>query len=118
MSTTTSSITCDGLVISSGNSLTLGGGTAITKILKGTVSVTLAATAAAAEEDVSLTISGAAAGDIVFLTPTNTAMETGVAVIGAWVSAADTVKVRITNVNAANALAGTTQSWSYLIVKS
>lgn len=110
-STTSSNIVVPGIKINSS-------GTLLTKILKGTVSVTLAATAAAAEEDVTLTITGAAAGDIVILTPLNAAMETGVAVIGAWVSAADTVKVRISNVNAAASLVGSTALWSYLIIKS
>ena len=94
------------------------GGTALTKWLKGTVAVTLAATAAAAEEDVTVTITGAAAGDIVLVTPLAAAMETGVAIIGAWVSAADTVKIRVSNVNAAAALSGSTSNFSYLIIKS
>lgn len=122
MSTTVSSITAAGLTLSS--SMTSAGGikvsstgTLITKILKGTISVTLAATAAAAEEDVSLTISGAAAGDIVMLTPLNAAMETGVAIVGAWVSATDTVKVRVSNVHTSS-LTGSTANWSYLIIKS
>lgn len=122
MSTTVSSITAAGLTLSS--SMTSAGGikvsstgTLITKILKGTISVTLAAIAAAAEADVSLTISGAAAGDIVMLTPLNAAMETGVAIVGAWVSATDTVKVRVSNVHTSS-LTGSTANWSYLIIKS
>jgi hypothetical protein len=99
-------------------SLSLGsGGTAITKILKGTIAVTLAATAAAAEEDVSLTITGAAAGDMVFITPLNAAMETGVAIVACWVSAADTVKVRVSNLHTSS-LTGSTANWQYMIVKS
>jgi hypothetical protein len=44
-------------------------------------------------------------------------METGVAIVAAWVSAADTVKVRISNVHT-NTLTGSTASWSYLIIQS
>lgn len=110
-STTSSNIICNGIKVNSS-------GTLLSKILKGTVSVTLAATAAAAEEDVSLTITGAAAGDIVIMTPLDAAMETGVAIVAAWVSAANTVKVRISNVNAAAALTGSTANWSYCIIQS
>lgn len=110
MSTTASNVQVAGIKVSSS-------GTTLTKILKGTVSVTLAATAAAAEEDVSLTISGAAAGDIVIMTPLNASMETGVGIVAAWVSAANTVKVRITNLHTST-LTGSTQSWSYCIIQS
>jgi hypothetical protein len=111
----TSHITSD--VVASGSVKIGSAGTALTRILKGTVAVTLAATAAAAEEDVSLTITGAAAGDIVIMTPLNASMETGVAIVAAWVSAADTVKVRISNVHSSG-LTGSTQNWSYCIIKS
>jgi hypothetical protein len=110
MSTTASNVQVAGLKVSSS-------GTLLTKILKGTVSVTLAATAAAGEEDVSLTITGAAAGDIVIMTPLDAAMETGVALVAAWVSAADTVKIRISNVHGSS-LTGSTANWSYCIIKS
>jgi len=110
MSTTVSSVQVASLKVSST-------GTTLSKILKGTVSVTLAATAAAAEEDVSLTITGAAAGDIVIMTPLNAAMETGVAIVACWVSAANTVKVRISNVHTSS-LTGSTASWSYCVIQS
>ena len=93
-------------------------GTLLTKVLKGTVSVTVSALAAAAEADISVTITGAAAGDIVMVTPLDAAAETGLGVVLAWVSAADTVKIRVSNLNAAAALVGSTTNFSYLIVKS
>ena len=99
------------------SSLSIGGGTALTKIVKGTVSVTLAATTAAAEEDVSLTVSGATVGDTVILTPPDAAMETGVAVLAAWVSAANTIKVRISNVSGST-LTGSTTNWAYCLIRS
>lgn len=92
-------------------------GTPLTFIKKGTIAVTLAATAAAAEEDVSLTIADATVGDMVMVTPLNASMETGVAIIGAWVSANGTVKVRISNVNGSG-LTGSTQNWQYLLIRS
>lgn len=94
-----------------------GTGTILTRVVKGTVSVTVAATAAAGEEDVSLTISGAAAGDSVFLTPANAAMETGVSIAAVWVSAANTVKVRISNLSGSG-LTGSTSDWTYVLIKS
>lgn len=93
-------------------------GTVLTKWLKGTVAVTISALAAAAEEDITVTVTGAAAGDMVLVTPLAAAMETGVAVIGTWVSAADTVKIRVSNVNAAAGLTGSTTNFSYLVIKS
>lgn len=111
MSTTVSSIQAASIKVSSS-------GTVITKILKGSISVVISALAAAAEEDISLTITGATAGDMIFLSPLNASMETGVAIIAVWVSAADTVKVRISNVNAAAALTGSTQNWQYCIIRS
>jgi hypothetical protein len=105
--------------VTSTNGLIVGSsGTTITKFLKGTVSVVVATDAAAAEEDVTLTISGAAAGDSVILNPPNAAAEAGLSIALVWVSAADTVKVRLSNLNDAAALAGSTSNWSYLIVKS
>lgn len=93
------------------------GGTTMGVSLKGTVAVTIAAGLAAAEEDITVTITGAAAGDIVMVTPLSTAMETGVGIAGAWVSAADTVKIRVTNLSAST-LTGSTTNFSYLIIKS
>jgi hypothetical protein len=107
-----------GTTVSASTSATVGtGGTALTLVKKGTIAVTLAATLAAAEEDVSLTIAGATAGDIVIMTPLDAAMETGVAIVGAWVSAANTVKVRITNVNGST-LTGSTANWQYCLIRS
>ena len=110
MSTTVSNVTVAGLKVAST-------GTLLTKILKGTISVTVAAGLAAAEEDVSVTITGAAAGDIVLMTPLNASMETGVGIVAAWVSAADTVKIRISNLSGST-LTGSTAAWSYCIIKS
>ena len=95
-------------------SVTIGSaGTAIKQVKAGTISVVLAATAAAAEEDVSLTITGVAAGDLVLLSPLNASMETGVATVACWVSAANTVKLRISNVHTSS-LTGSTNDWTYV----
>lgn len=80
----------------------------------GTVSVNPGTLAAGAELDISVTITGVAAGDIVQVMPPNAAAETGLSVALVWVSAANTVKIRVSNLNAVAALAGGAQSWTYL----
>jgi hypothetical protein len=92
-------------------------GTTITKILKGTIAVTISALAAAAEEDISLTIAAATVGDMVLVSPLNASMETGVAVLAAWVSANGTVKVRVGNVSGSS-LTGSTANWQYCLIRS
>lgn len=92
-------------------------GTALTKWLKGTVAVTISALAAAAEEDLDVTVTGAAAGDIVVVTPLEATMEAGVGILGSWVASADTVTIRVTNASGSS-LTGSTTNFSYLIIKS
>jgi hypothetical protein len=127
MSTTRSNVAIGGTLTVTGatsigaataTSTTIGAtGTALTLVKKGTIAVTLAATAAAAEEDVSLTITGAAVGDIVIMTPLDAAMETGVAIVAAWVSATNTVKVRVSNLHTSS-LTGSTANWQYCLIRS
>lgn len=101
--------------ITASTSIAVGSGGAVIKAIKsGTVSVDPGALAAGDELDISVTITGAAAGDIIQVMPPNAAAETGLAVLLVWVSAADTVKIRVSNVNAAAALVGGAQSWTYL----
>lgn len=96
-------------------SLTVGsGGAAVKAIKSGTVSLDPGTLAAGAETDLTATITGVAAGDIVQLMPPNAAAETGLGVALVWVSAANTVKIRCTNLNAVAALVGGAQSWTYL----
>jgi hypothetical protein len=98
--------------------LTLGStGTALATIQKGTVSVTVAALDAATEEDIDVTISGAAAGDVICVNPLEAAMETGVAVLGSWVKSANTVTIRVGNTHTA-AITGSTAAWKYVLIKS
>ena len=104
--------------VSASTSATVGStGTALTLVQKGVIAVTVAAGLAAAEEDISLTIAGAAAGDIVILTPLNAAMETGVGIAAVWVSAANTVKVRVSNFSGST-LTGSTANWQYCLIRS
>lgn len=78
-------------------------------------SVTVSALAAAAEEDLTITDADATVGDVISVSFDNAGMETGMCVCGAWVSAAGSIKVRISNVNAAAALAGGARTIRYSI---
>jgi hypothetical protein len=92
-------------------------GTQLTFIKKASISVVIPASAAAAEADVDVTVSGAAVGDCVIATPLDANAETGL-MWNAWVGATDTVTIRMTNVNAANALNGSTSNWQILLIRS
>ena len=107
-------------VVSSGavTTLNVGSGTTLTFIKKGTVSVTVSALAAAAEEQYSLSIADAAVGDIIIMNPPAAAAETGLAQILCYVASAGSVGLRVSNVNAAAALTGSTSNWSYCLIRS
>lgn len=93
------------------------GGTTITKILKGTVSVNPANLADGAEADTSITITGAAVGDTVILNPPTAGLTAGILICGAWVSATDTVKVRLAN-QSGGAVDEAAADWSYCIIRA
>lgn len=88
----------------------------LTLTKKSTVSVTVAALNAAAEADVDVTISGAKVGDSIVIAPRDAAAETGL-MWNAWVSATDTVTIRMTNASGSS-LTGSTSNWDYLLISS
>lgn len=101
--------------VSASASLAVGAsGASIKAIKSGVVSVDAGTLAAQTALDVSVTITGVAAGDIVQIMPLNASMEAGLAVQAVWVSAANTVKIRLFNNNAVAALSGGAQNWTYL----
>ena len=81
-----------------------------------TGSMTCTALAAAAEEDITITDSKVHVGDVVVVN-TTTAAETGLAIVGAWVASEGTITVRITNVNAADALTAGAVSVRYCVLR-
>lgn len=100
--------------LSASTSLAVGASPAtIKKIGSGVVSLDPGALAAGDEIDLNAAITGVAAGDIIILMPPAAAVETGLAVAAVWATAA-AVNVRITNLNAAAALVGGAQNWTYL----
>lgn len=77
--------------------LTVGsGGTAISKVLSATATLDFASTNAGADTDLTITVTGAAVGDVVVLGIAN-ASQVANAQFTFWVSAADTVTVRFHN---------------------
>lgn len=91
-------------------------GTVITRVLKGTVSATVSALAAAAEEDVDVAFANAAAGDVVVVTPLEATAETGLT-WHAWVLSAGNLTLRFGNASGSS-LTGSTSNWSVLIYQS
>lgn len=103
--------------ISATAGIVAGGGTTITKVLKGVVAVTIPALLTATNADITVTIAGATAGDVIQVTPLAAAMEANVAIVGAFVSTTNSVKIRIANIGAGT-LTGSTSNFSYLITQS
>lgn len=87
-----------GLQLRIGGTVTIGGGTAIAKVLSAAATLNFGSILAAASADLTITVTGAAVGDAVDL-GCPTAPDTSI-VYNAFVSAADTVTVRAFNVGA------------------
>lgn len=83
---------------------------------RATGTMTCTALAAAAEEDITITDAKVRVGDVVVVN-TSAAAETGLAILGAWVAAAGTITVRISNVNAAVALTAGAISVRYCVLR-
>lgn len=87
----------------------------ITQVYTGTVAVNPSSLLTLTSEDVSVTITGAASGDIVIMNPPAT-LESTLSYGGAYVSAANTVKVRIVN-HSAGTVDGASLSWTYALIR-
>ena len=83
-----------GNVVSS--SVNIGSGGALTYVKKAAVTVDPASISAGAVNEETVTVSGAVAGDLVIVSPP-AAIEASVCVVGAYVSASNTVKLRLYN---------------------
>lgn len=99
--TTPAAIT--GTTITANTSLTINGGTAVTKILSNTAVLDFASTAAGTATDLTITVTSAALGDTVSIgVPHGSTVAAGD--FSAWVSAANTVTVRFCNNQLVSAL--------------
>lgn len=99
----------------SAKGLSINNGTSVTFLKAGTVNIDPPSIGAGTKATVNVTISGAAVGDLVFLTPPET-IETGLVYVGASVTAADTVTVALYNPTAA-AIDGVSRTWRYLLLR-
>jgi len=84
-------------------------------VIKGTVTVNPASISSAAIGETSVTITGALAGDTVIMNAP-AAIETG-CVWSAYVSAADTVKLRIANLSGGS-LDCASATWDYCLIRN
>ncbi len=102
----------DDLLLNTNETLTIGGGTAITRHLSATASIDIASIAARSCTNTALTVTGAAAGNTVVCSPTPVAsgIETLNLSWNCYVSAANTVQVRACNPTT-GALDPATQTW-------
>jgi hypothetical protein len=89
--TTPAAIT--GTTVAANTSVTIGGGTAITMVISATASLDFPTTTLSTCSDLTMTVTGAAAGDPVFLGAPSASVPGGGSFF-AWVSAANTVTVR------------------------
>ena len=80
--------------------LTVGGGTAITQVLSATATLDFPSTGAQTSSDLTITLMGAALGDVVALGVPNEAAWVGGNCFTAWVSDVDTVTIRFNNFSA------------------
>lgn len=84
-------------------------------IIREDVEVTVSALAAGAEEELTLTVSGAEVGDVAVASPSEALDEAGLCISSARVSAANTVKVRISN-QSGSGLTGSTEDMHVAII--
>ncbi len=101
----------------SATSLTVGGGTAITKIIKGTIAVDLASVATHTTTEVTLSITGAAVGDIVVMNPVAAGNTAGLIFGGARVASTGVVKLRVHN-SSTSTVDEAEQVWDYCLIRS
>jgi hypothetical protein len=94
----------------------IGQGTAISKVLRGTVSVNPSSVAANSVSTQTVTITGAATGDSVVLNPPAAGLTAGLLVTQVRVSAADTVSVTYYNTTG-SAIDEGSGTWNYLLVR-
>ncbi len=89
--------------VSASTSATIGGGTPILKVLSSTATLDFPATAFGTNSDLTVTLTGAALGDVVTLGVPNAAATSANTCYTAWVSAANTITVRFNNYSVATA---------------
>jgi hypothetical protein len=97
-------------------SLKTGGGTPITKIVKGTVAIDPASVAANAVADQTFTLTGAVVGDTLILNPPS-GINAGLAVLEYYVSAANQITIRFHNTTG-SPIDQASGNWTYCLIRS
>lgn len=103
--------------VTASTSVAIGSGTAITKVVKGTIAVNPSSLLTLTGEVLTLTITGAAVGDAVILHPPAAGLTAGMLVGQAYVSATDTVKVAVFN-GSAGTIDEASATWIYTLIRS
>lgn len=99
--------------------LAVGGGTGITSILKGTVSIVTMTLGASSSATTSASVPGLSTSDLVVIAPPNTLSGLSSHVdIAAWVSAASTLIVRFSNTSTAQVVQAGPVSYLYTAFRS
>jgi len=103
--------------ITSQNGVRIGAaGTDIVRVVKGAITVDPANLAANTAAEETLTLTGAAVGDIVILQPPAAGINAGMLVCDVRVSAADEIKFRLLN-STGGAINVASADWNYLLIK-
>lgn len=103
-----------GNVVSS--SVNIGSGGAVTYVKKAAVSVDLASLNAGIMSETSVTLAGALAGDAVIATPPAT-LDASLEVVGCYVSASDTLKLRVRNNHATDPVDMAAANWVFVLIR-
>jgi hypothetical protein len=98
-------------------SLAIGSGTAITKILKGTVTVNPASINANTVSSQTFTLTGATSGDSLILNVPAADLTAGLAMYQSFVSAANTITIVFENTTGAP-IDEESASWTYTLIRS
>lgn len=94
--------------------IAIGGGTQFKQVLSATATLDFASIAAGAQGELTITVTGAATGDVVMLGPP-AALDSGLSATG-YVSAADTVKVRLVN-STSGSIDPASAAWRVAVIK-
>jgi hypothetical protein len=86
-------------------------------IILGTMTVDPPSIASAAIGEATVTVTGAAVGDIVEVSPPAAGLTAGLGVVGARVSASNTIKIRICNLSGGT-VDEASGTWSYCLIRA
>lgn len=108
--------TFSGPITSNGGVQVGSSGTTLTQITKGTITVDPASLAADAVADTDVTLTGAATTDVIIVHPPGD-LTADLEYVGSWISAANTVTIRLKN-NSGGAIDEASAAWNFVLIKS